>query len=314
MSAKGRNESTGKKKPAVEYRAVCRKGDYTGDWRSDAQTAKDDGTGHRAEAGMGHRSNIDVRQHGAGPFALRQPAEGGRNVQQQVHVFGNRVVCDTESRGFATPRGRSPLKIVVDASEGFIPLWAKGTILRWRFREQSLKLFKSPPSAKDAVRKLLGDAILAWGDAAPVKFAERDDAWDFEVVVRKADDCDISGCVLASAFFPDPGRHKLVLFPKLFVQSKQEQVETLVHEIGHVLGLRHFFANVSETAWPSQVFGKHQPFSIMNYGSQSVLTVDDKADLKRLYQLTWNGELTQINGTPIRLVKPFHTIGESNEV
>ena len=86
-------------------------------------------------------------------------------------------------------------------------------------------------------------------------------------------------------------------------------METLIHEIGHVFGLRHFFANISETAWPSQIFGTHKPFSIMNYGSQSELTADDKSDLKRLYQLVWAGELTQINGTPIKLVKAFHTIG-----
>ena len=46
----------------------------------------------------------------------------------------------------------------------------------------------------------------------------------------------------------------------------------------------------------------------MNYGSKSVLTADDKADLKRLYQLAWSGQLTQINGTPIKFVMPFHTL------
>jgi hypothetical protein len=86
-------------------------------------------------------------------------------------------------------------------------------------------------------------------------------------------------------------------------------VNTLVHEIGHIFGLRHFFANVSETAWPSEVFGTHRPFPIMNYGSQSELTDDDKADLKRLYQTAWSGKLTEIDGTPIRSVKPFNIIG-----
>jgi hypothetical protein len=47
----------------------------------------------------------------------------------------------------------------------------------------------------------------------------------------------------------------------------------------------------------------------MNYGSQSELTDEDKADLKRLYQTAWSGELTEINQTPIRFVKPFHTTG-----
>ena len=240
-------------------------------------------------------------------------AEGSVKADPEVHVFGPGFRCDTDTRGHATPQGRSPLEIVVDASEGFIPLWTRDTTLRWRFRESTMKYFKSPAAAKTEIRKLLGEALLAWGDAAPIKFAERNDASDFEIVMRRTDDCDANGCVLASAFFPDSGRHQLTLYPKMFTQVRQEQVETLIHEIGHVFGLRHFFANVSETAWPSQIFGTHKPFSIMNYGSQSALTADDKSDLKRLYQLVWAGGLTQINGTPIKLVPAYHTIGAPPE-
>lgn len=238
-------------------------------------------------------------------------AEPSTTPDPDVHVFGDGFRCDTETRGHATPQGRTPLEIVVDASEGFIPLWTKDTTLRWRFRESTMKYFKRPAAVKAEIRKLLGGALLAWGDAAPVKFAEKTDVWDFEIVMKKNDDCDANGCVLASAFFPDAGRHQLTLYPKMFTQVRQEQVETLIHEIGHVFGLRHFFASVSESAWPSQIFGTHKPFSIMNYGSQSVLTADDTADLRRLYQLVWSGDLTQINGTPIRLVKAFHTTGAS---
>lgn len=243
------------------------------------------------------------------PFQLRQAEEAGRGREPQIHVYGRGNVCDTDKRGQATPRGRSPLEIVVDASEGFIPLWAKDMTLRWRFQERSMSVFEDPEAVKTEVKKLLGEALLAWGDAVPVKFAEREDVWDFEIVTKRSDDCDINGCVLASAFFPDAGRHELVIYPKMFTQIRKEQLDTIIHEIGHVFGLRHFFAQVGETAWPSEIFGTHKPFSIMNYGSQSELTDDDKADLKRLYQKAWNGELTQINGTPIRFVKPFSTIG-----
>jgi len=245
------------------------------------------------------------------PFQLRQAEEAGRERGPQIHVYGRGAVCNTDKRGHATPRGRSPLEIVVDASEGFIPLWAKDVTLRWRFQERSMSVFADQKAASAEIRKLLGEALLAWGDAAPVKFAEREDVWDFEIVTKRSDDCDINGCVLASAFFPDAGRHELVIYPKMFAQITQEQVDTLIHEVGHVFGLRHFFAQVSEAAWPSELFGAHKPFSIMNYGAQSELTDDDKADLKRLYQTAWNGELTQINGTPIRFVKPFSTIGAS---
>jgi hypothetical protein len=242
---------------------------------------------------------------------MLQPDDAGRERKPQIHVYGRGAVCDTDKRGLATPRGRSPLEIVVDASEGFIPLWARDMTLRWRLQDRSMSTFEDPVAAQTEIRKLLGEALLAWGDAVPVKFAERRDAWDFEIVMKRSDDCDINGCVLASAFFPDAGRHELVIYPKMFTQIRKEQVDTLIHEIGHVFGLRHFFAQVSETAWPSEVFGTHKPFSIMNYGSQSELTDDDKADLKRLYQTAWSGELTQINGTPIRFVKPFSTIGGS---
>jgi Matrixin len=236
-----------------------------------------------------------------------QPASGESSPPpQDVHVYGNRVVCETDTRGHAMPQGRSPVEIVVDATEGFVPLWAKNTTLRWRFRDSTFQRFANPVAAKAEIRRLFGDALLAWGDAVPVKFAQRNDAWDFEIVMRRTDDCDSTGCVLASAFFPDAGRHAITIYPKMLEQTRKEQVDTMVHEIGHVFGLRHFFANVSERRWASEIFGAHRPFSIMNYGSKSVLTAADRADLRRLYQQAWSRTLTNVNGTPIRFVRPYH--------
>lgn len=245
---------------------------------------------------------------GRGPFARRSVTEATQAADADTYKFANGFVCDTDSRGHARPKGRSPLEIVVDASEGFIPLWARNTTLRWRFQERSMAVFRDPDAAKQAIKDLMGEALLAWGSASPVKFAQRDDLWDFEIVVREQDNCNVNGCVLASAFFPDAGRHELVIYPKMFELSRQEQVETLVHEIGHAFGLRHFFANISEQAWPSEIFGTHNRFSIMNYGSDSTLTDADKSDLKALYAAARSGKLKAINGTPIKLVKPFHTL------
>lgn len=222
-----------------------------------------------------------------------------------VHLVSDGVVCDTEDRGHATPGGRSPLTLVVDATEGFVPLWHPGSILRWRLQERSFARASGAEEARAAVVEIMSQALLRWGPAAPVKFAHRTDLWDFEIVLRNAPDCSAAGCVLASAFFPDAGRHQLTIYPTMFQQSRDEQIETMIHEFGHVFGLRHFFANISETAWPSQIFGTHSPFSIMNYGAKSVLTDADLTDLTELYRSAWSGELTQINGTPIRLVRPF---------
>jgi hypothetical protein len=242
-------------------------------------------------------------------FQLRDPDEIAQEQKDQVHVFGEGVVCNTDSRGYATPQDRDPLEIVVDATEGFIPLWARDVTLRWRFQERSLSVFADPEAAKAGIRQLFGEALLAWGeDVVPVRFSQRDDAWDFEIVVSAVDDCSPNGCVLASAFFPDAGRHELTIYPRMFTQSRKEQVDTIAHEIGHAFGLRHFFANVSEQAWPSEVFGTRSAFSIMNYGAKSELTDADRSDLRHLYQLARSGQLTHINGTPIRLVTPFSAL------
>lgn len=225
------------------------------------------------------------------------------------HIIRTGIRCDTERRGSEVARDQSAMEIVLDASEGFVPLWAKGSTLRWRFRKRTLRAFRQPKVAQAAIERLLGEAILAWGSAAPIKFAQSDSAWDFEIVIRPGDNCNPSGCVLASAFFPDAGRHELVIYPKMFTQPRAEQVETMVHEIGHMFGLRHFFALVSEQAWPAQIFGEHRPFSIMNYGAPSVLTDVDRRDLQSLYQLAWSGQLTHVNRTPVRFVRPFHESG-----
>jgi hypothetical protein len=224
-----------------------------------------------------------------------------------VHVMGEGIVCKTDARGYATPEGRSLADIVINVPEGFIRLWARNTTLRWRFQEQSLNVFEDPALAKVWIKNLMSDALRLWGDAVPVRFSEQHDLWDFEVAMVPPD-CDANGCVLASAFFPDGGRHQINLYPTMFSQSRTEQVETMAHEFGHVFGLRHFFANVSEEAFPFTIFGTHDRFTIMNYGVESRMTDADRSDLRALYQSAWDGTLTEINGTEIRLVRPFHVV------
>ncbi len=263
-----------------------------------------------SRAGKGPANKLTEDDSTSSPFVLREIKSKAKD-DDLVHIIRHGVRCDTEHRGHTRPGGMSIEEIVVDASQGFIPLWAPNTILRWRFRERSFARFQDPTAAKAAIQKLFGTAVLAWGDAAPIKFSKQQDAWDFEIVVKPSDDCDANGCVLASAFFPDAGQHQLLIYPKMFEQTEDEQIETLVHEIGHIFGLRHFFAQISETKWASEIFGEHNKFTIMNYGADSQLTANDKKDLKILYELAWAGRLTQINGTPIRFVRPFHTIGQS---
>lgn len=264
---------------------------------------------------MADRDKCEGQARTAGPFQLRRGDAAEKAAKDSAHLIRRGVVCGTEERGYPTPGGVDPRRIVVEAPDGFVVLWAKDSILRFRHQPRALAAFADPAAVVAAVDDLLAEAILRWGDAAPVTFrkAARFESWDFEIVVRTQDDCDDFGCVLASAFFPDAGRHQLVLYPQMFEQTQEEQVETMLHELGHVFGLRHFFAQVSETAFPSEIFGTHSKFSIMNYGADSRLTRADRDDLKRLYWAAWSGELTNINGTPIRFVHPYSTLRERGE-
>ena len=222
----------------------------------------------------------------------------------QIHLLEKGIICTTDYRAHK----RSPLDIVLDATDGFIPLWAENLVLRWSFNTASLSFFQQPEAIMSEVRGLLSAAILAWGDAAPIRFTETSDNSDFEIVIERLPNCSPQGCTLARGFFPDAGRHKLFIFPTMFQQSRKEQVDTLTHEIGHIFGLRHFFAPELETRWASVVFGEHNPFSIMNYGNNSELTPADLRDLKLLYEGVWSNQIRNINGTPIKLFRPFHYI------
>ncbi|MEJ1242198.1 matrixin family metalloprotease [Chryseolinea sp. T2] len=240
-------------------------------------------------------------------FELRPPGEADPLEEKRTHVYGKCVVCDTEPRGHRTHRDASPVELVLNHSEGFIPLWAKGMTLHWRFQDRSLMQLSNPNKAKGEIRELLSEAILAWGRPTPINFKEEDDVWDFEIVVRTVNETRNAGSLLASSFFPDSGRHKFIIYPDWFGLSREEQVDTLIHELGHVFGLRHFFANIEDDQ--AAFFGTQRKFTIMTYGPNSTLTKADKTDLRRLYEEVWNGTLTSINGTPIRLMKPFNTLG-----
>lgn len=226
------------------------------------------------------------------------------------HVYGPKknIICVTDAKGYAQPDNKDIREIRVDSSNGYIPLWDKGVILNWRFNKSFNSHFKKPEAAKKGIRNLIGEALINWGDACPIKFHESRDNWDFEIAMH-ASDCDASGCVLASSFFPDSGKSTFYIYPTMFQQTQQEQIETIEHELGHVFGLRHFFANISEKQWKSELFGSKSPFSIMNYGAKSKLTAADKRDLKRLYELVWSGELTEINGTRIKKFRAVHAGG-----
>jgi hypothetical protein len=222
--------------------------------------------------------------------------------QKVVHRCGIRCATDPPRKLDIQP------EVVVDLVDDKVPLWVRGTTLHWTFNEASFERYGEAQGTRRKVAGLMREAIAAWGEAAPVRFERDDEAWDFDIYMRRRRDCD-DGCVLASAFFPASRRERLVLYPTLFEYDHAEQVSTMVHEIGHIFGLRHYFAqkNADERQFPSLVFGKHSPLTIMNYGDESRLTETDLRDLKRLYQAAWSADAEAVIGRSVRLVAARHT-------
>lgn len=240
---------------------------------------------------------------------MASPAQTEKATSPLIPTYGKnlKALCMTEFQ--------SPLELQLGLGS-FIPLWEQGVTLRWRLNQNSFAFYQQGEALMASVRTLITAGMTAWGDSAPVKYAEAatDETADFDVVMQNAPNCNSSGgCVLASAFFPDSGKHTMKIYPTMFQQSAEEQVETLVHEIGHTFGLRHYFAD--KESIPGVLFGADARFSIMNYNEESVLTDTDRSDLKVLYQAVWSGQLKSIKDietgkdVPIQLFKPFHTMG-----
>jgi hypothetical protein len=216
--------------------------------------------------------------------------------------------CDIRCATDPPSKAGSHPEVVVDLARNKVPLWAQGTIVNWRFHDESFERYGDAQRMKHRVARLMQEAINAWGSVAPVQFEQSVDAWDFEIYMRQRRDCQNDGCVLASAFFPSSRRERMVLYPSLLEYDEAEQLSTLVHEIGHIFGLSHFFAqtDAGEREFPSLVFGKHSRLTIMNYGSDSRLTEADRRDLARLYDAAWSADPEAEIGKKVHLLKARH--------
>ncbi|EXJ57156.1 hypothetical protein A1O7_07501 [Cladophialophora yegresii CBS 114405] len=110
--------------------------------------------------------------------------------------------------------------------------------------------------------------------------------------------------VLASAFFPNEVEDVLVYHKTLVEPEWRASLKnTFLHEIGHIIGLRHEFAIVPDTMGngpeqtPAKQFGSKNPHSVMSYEDINNIQDTDKKDVRDFYKLPNNSE---IDGVRIR--------------
>jgi hypothetical protein len=110
---------------------------------------------------------------------------------------------------------------------------------------------------------------------------------------------------LARAFFPNEGNQDVIVFERSFSSQANKDIlkNIFMHELGHVLGLRHEFAITgdpakdlkAEGAGAVQFMGNNY-YSIMSYNFPPTMQQSDKDGTQAFYKLN-NGFL--VNGSPV---------------
>ncbi|KAF2731455.1 hypothetical protein EJ04DRAFT_442969 [Polyplosphaeria fusca] len=108
---------------------------------------------------------------------------------------------------------------------------------------------------------------------------------------------------IASAFFPNEVK-EVRIYDKTLTEAKWREIlmNSLLHEIGHIIGLRHEFAltarkdNGDLRESPAQRFGSTNEHSVMSYDDVNIIQESDKKDVLDFYALP---NRTLLNGVDL---------------
>lgn len=222
-----------------------------------------------------------------------------RRTAVPLHTAVAKYRCATETYGCTEVR----------VGQGdHISRWLKGSILTYTIDTESFPTIADAAQVKEAMQK----AIDVWGDVwrdvdVSFKYLEVDYDGSATFVVRYCpDECETT---YAMAFFPDklprksPG--KLFVY-ELGLSQGTYLANIFAHEIGHIMGLRHEFADEKHKegrGFRCVLFGKKNPPSIMNYHEDLEnlqVTAQDCSELKAFY--AYEGE--RYKGLPIHDYDP----------
>ncbi|KAJ4862325.1 metallo-peptidase family m12 domain-containing protein [Trichoderma breve] len=223
-----------------------------------------------------------------------------RRATVPLHTTVAKYRCATETYGCTEVR----------VGQGdYISRWLKGSILTYTVDAESFPTIANATEVKEAMQK----ATDAWGDVwgkvdVSFKYLEVDYNGSATFVVRYSPgECETT---YAMAFFPDalPRKSPAKLFVYELGLSKGAYLANIfAHEIGHIMGLRHEFADGKHRegrGFHCVLFGKKNPLSIMSYQEDLEnlqVTAQDCSELKALY--AYEGE--KYKGLPIRDYDPI---------
>ncbi|KAM6513681.1 hypothetical protein FALCPG4_016055 [Fusarium falciforme] len=222
---------------------------------------------------------------------------GRLNLGDDVSVSDSKYDCVTQV-SMPDPPTR-PKEKKPGPEEIWIGLW--GVIPRWKYGETvNYTAYKngwlSPSHAYYATYKLY-EAAEKWNSLkVGVKFHYVANPEDAAFVLAYGGD---AGSTLAKAFFPNSNDLNTVFVYQRAFQAGMvnNMTNVFLHELGHVLGLRHEFAAQEGGAIP---WGSSNPLSVMSYNFPPEMQESDERDTRSFYKFTG----TTIGGYLIQNITP----------
>ena len=221
--------------------------------------------------------------------------------------------CITQ-RGFQATFARPPVSESSDPRFHPIVVGLRKLVPRWDITDDPHRkllyyvredTFQGNTANVSKAEVALGQAVAEWnGVGFGVTFAPASDAASAHFHVVYKPNVNKNG----KAFFPDVRGGLLELYDPGLAQTPAKLKNTLIHELGHILGLRHEHAikgipnRLSPEGNEPLLFGKANEFSIMSYDSDRSFQPSDKEGVKLFYAMK-NTDL--IGNTPIHDYTPL---------
>ena len=190
--------------------------------------------------------------------------------------------CVTQAQTSDRPTSSEPTSIILGLY-GVIPRWKKQTTVNFAVYAGG---WPSSNHANFAAYRL-NEAAVTWNSLnLGVTFKWVGTLEDACFVLGYGGD---GGDTLARAFFPNSeDLNNMYVYQRAFQAGNINYLYNFfLHELGHVLGLRHEFApETGEGAGPLVVWGMRNPASVMSYTFPPQLQPSDRIDTKSFYAHT----------------------------
>jgi len=219
------------------------------------------------------------------PPSIKDLLSGGASTGGGLLLTNTKYTCRTESVGLT--------RLQVGFGED-IPRWKKGSVINWAVRTDG---FPTENHAAYSAYKL-NEATVQWNSLdVGVKFKWVDKLEDAAFALGYGGD---GGQTFAEAFFPNgkPLNHLVVYKLSFSPEYLDYQTNIFLHELGHVLGLRHEFA--AREGAGNVLFGPENQRSVMAYAWPPNIRDSDEDTIRLFYNYTE----AKYQGRPITNYEP----------